>query len=128
MYCSDLGRALETVAIALEGRDAPRYVEPRLRECDYGEWTRRPGPEVQAASRAHLDSPFPGGESYREAVARVRKVLVEAAERHPEGRVLIVGHRVTTYALAHWCDGAPLEALLAAPYEWRPGWDYRFDG
>ncbi|MDP9265018.1 MAG: hypothetical protein M3O91_02700 [Chloroflexota bacterium] len=38
------------------------------------------------------------------------------------GRVLIIGHSATRFALDHLLRGAPLEDLVDAPFDWRPGW------
>ena len=37
VYASDLGRAVETAAIAFRGAGIPVHHDARLRECDYGE-------------------------------------------------------------------------------------------
>jgi broad specificity phosphatase PhoE len=69
VFSSDLGRALETVAIAFAGTDVPVFYDWRLRECDYGVLNGAPVGELEVAK--HVDVPYPGGESYRDVVVRV---------------------------------------------------------
>ena len=120
---SDLARALETVAIAFEGTDVPVLHDWRLRECDYGELNGAPADVVRARSR-RLDDPYPGGESWRTAVARVDGCLDDVALRWDGARLVIVGHVATKWALDRRVHGTTLEELVATPFEWREGWRY----
>jgi alpha-ribazole phosphatase/probable phosphoglycerate mutase len=67
---------------------------------------------------------FPGGESHREAVARVAPFLGEVCGDASCARILLVGHTATRWALDHLLEGRPLEALVTAPFDWRGGWEY----
>lgn len=128
VFTSDLARALETVSIAFGGRDLPILHDWRLRECDYGELTRHPT-QVVHGRRAHfLDQPYPGGESWRQAVARVACVLNDLPTRWDNQRILIVGHVATRWALDHHLRGVPLEQLAEEDFSWQPGWTYRLQG
>jgi 2,3-bisphosphoglycerate-dependent phosphoglycerate mutase len=72
VFSSDLHRAVETAAIAFPSGTPPVLLDWRLRECDYGERNGAPA-KVHVRDRArHLDTPYPGGESWRQAVARSR--------------------------------------------------------
>jgi broad specificity phosphatase PhoE len=124
VYSSDLGRAVETVAIAFRGAGIPVRHDPRLRECDYGELNGAPVDAVAAVRRRHVDEPFPGGESYRQVVERTREFLADVAARHGGERILVVAHSANRWALDHLVHGAPLEELVDAPFAWRPGWTY----
>jgi 2,3-bisphosphoglycerate-dependent phosphoglycerate mutase len=125
VYTSDLRRAVETAEIAFAGTDLPIYRDARLRECNYGELNGRPRTEIDAIRLRHVDEPFPGGESWRQAVERVRDFLDELARTHDEVRVLLIGHAATRFALDQLVDGVPLEELVAAPFDWQEGWEYR---
>jgi hypothetical protein len=35
----------------------------------------------------------------------------------------VIGHVATRWALDH-LRGVPLEQLVVAPFDWRPGWEY----
>jgi broad specificity phosphatase PhoE len=124
---SDLRRSLHTGDIAFGDRDIERIVDERLRECCYGELDGAPSVEVDAVRLDCIDAPFPGGgESYREATERHRSLLDELAEERPGATILLIGHRATHHALDHLCDGVPLGESLTAPYEWQPGWRFRY--
>jgi broad specificity phosphatase PhoE len=119
---SDLRRAWRTALLAF-GEAVPLRRDARLRECDYGSLTRQPARDIEEVRLRHLAVPFPGGESYADAVERVERLLVEIAERdHP--MLLIIGHRATFYALEHLLRGRPLAEVVAAPWCWKAGWCY----
>jgi len=127
VFCSDLQRSYRTAELALDGRGIAIVQDPRLRECDYGELTRRPRGEVHSNLAARLQEPFPGGESYRQATERVREFLEEVAIRFDGEVILIIGHRATHYALEHCLNRRPLEEVLTAQWHWQPGWTYRLE-
>jgi alpha-ribazole phosphatase/probable phosphoglycerate mutase len=125
VFSSDLGRALETVAIAFGGRDVPVFYDWRLRECDYGALNGAPAAELEVAK--HVDVPYPGGESYRDVVARVDSFLHDLCRRWDGKRVCVVSHAAPRWALQHLLEATPLEMLVGAPFEWQPGWELRVD-
>ena len=128
VFSSDLRRAVETADIAFGSGATPILLDWRLRECDYGE---RNGDPAEAHGRdpaAHVDEPFPGGESWRQAIARVRSFLDDLTPRWDGARVLVIGHVATRWGLDHYVGGVPLEDLVNEVFEWRPGWEYRLDG
>lgn len=124
VFTSDLGRALETATLAFEGTDVQRFTDWRLRECDYGALSGRPAAEVHGARLSHLDHPYPDGESYREVVARVASFVADLGPRWEGGRVLVIGHSATRFALDFLAGGADLSRVLAEPGGWRAGWEY----
>ena len=124
VYASDLGRAVETAEIAFAGTDIPVRYDPRLRECDYGDLNGAPVDEVAAVRRRHVDEPFPRGESYRQVVERTRAFLDDVAGRHDRERIVVIAHSANRWALDHLVDGAPLEELVDAPFQWQEGWLY----
>ena len=125
VFCSDLARAEQTARIAFGDSSVPVLLDWRLRECDYGRRTGMPSAELHAGRRDHLDVPYPGGESWRQAVARVGWFL-EDLRRHWEGRrVLVIGHVATRWGLDHWLNGTPLEELADEDFDWQEGWEYR---
>ena len=119
VYTSDLKRAMDTAALAFE---LPAISDARLRECDYGTWTRCRVEQMEAARLEFIDRPFPEGESYPDVVVRVGKFLEDLPRDSPE--VLIIGHRATWYALEHLLRGRDLRDVIAAPWKWQPGWAY----
>jgi len=127
VYTSDLGRAIETAELAFGASDVPIHRDARLRECDYGELNGQAVEQVTAVRRQHVDEPFPGGQSYRQVVDGMRGFLDVIARTHGGGRVLVIGHSATRWALDHLVNGVPLEELVDAPFEWREGWIYTID-
>src|SRR5262245_24349230 len=101
VFCSDLARAEQTARIAFGGSSVPVLVDWRLRECDYGERNGMPAAELIAGRRAHLDVPYPGGESWRQAVERVGWLLEDLPRRWNGRRVLLIGHVATRWGLEH---------------------------
>jgi 2,3-bisphosphoglycerate-dependent phosphoglycerate mutase len=124
VFTSDLRRAVETAEIAFRGSPIPVELDARLRECNYGTLNGMPRAQLDAQRALRLDEPFPGGESWREAVARVAGFLDQLRHSHDRQRVLIIGHVATRWALDHVASGVPLEELVDAPFEWREGWEY----
>jgi len=120
VYASDLWRAVETAAIAFEGSTTPLRVDWRLRECDYGELNGMPRALLDEQRVRRVAEPWPGGESWQQAVARVDSFLDELRG----GRVLVIGHVATRWALDHRVHGRSLEELAAEEFDWRPGWEY----
>jgi broad specificity phosphatase PhoE len=122
VFSSDLQRAVETAGIALGGSPLRLVADERLRECDYGELN---GTEEPLHERdAHVDVPYPGGESWRQAVARVTGFVEELRRERAGERVLVIGHSATRFALEVVANGRELEAVMAEPFTWRPGWEY----
>jgi 2,3-bisphosphoglycerate-dependent phosphoglycerate mutase len=127
VFTSDLRRAVETAEIAFAGSAVPIERDARLRECNYGALNGMPRAQLDAERLRRLDEPFPDGESWRQAVARVAGFLGELQRTHQGQRVLIIGHVATRWALDHVVLGIPLEELADVPFEWRPGWEYLLD-
>jgi broad specificity phosphatase PhoE len=119
---SDLGRARQTAQLAFAGRSVPVRYDHRLRECNYGKLNGAPVDQIAGERRGRIRRPFPGGESYQDVCQRVACLLEEVA-RGPDGRtVIVIGHSATRWAIEHLLLGTPLEALVDAPFDWKPGW------
>lgn len=124
VFTSDLGRAVETAALAFAGTGITIIEDARLRECNYGQWNGMPVAQLEANRLLHIDDPFPGGESYRQVVDHVASFLTDLARDWDGARVLIIGHSATRWALDHLLTGVPLEQCIRAPFAWREGWSY----
>jgi 2,3-bisphosphoglycerate-dependent phosphoglycerate mutase len=123
VFSSDLTRAVDTARIAFAGTGIPLLLDWRLRECDYGAQNGMPKAEMDDR-RAHLDVPYPGGESYRQAVARVGRFVHDLPARWDGRRILVVGHVATRWGLDHALRGVPVADLVEAGFAWQPGWEY----
>jgi broad specificity phosphatase PhoE len=120
VFSSDLARAVETAELAFGGSGIPCFLDWRLRECDYGELNGMPRAVLDEQRVARVREPWPGGESWAQAVARVGRALDDL----PAGRVVVIGHVATRWALEHRVRGRSLEELAAEEFAWRPGWEY----
>jgi broad specificity phosphatase PhoE len=126
VFSSDLTRAVETAQIAFEGTTTPILLDWRLRECDYGALNGAPHTEHPPRT-AHIDVPYPGGESWREAAERVARFVDDLPSRWDGQRVLVIGHVATWAGIESRINGVDAGALLAAPFEWRLGWEYTLE-
>jgi broad specificity phosphatase PhoE len=125
VFCSDLSRAVRTAEIAFMDRRVSIVRDRRLRECNYGALTRIAATEIEARRAAHVETPFPQGESYRDVAERVRAWLAEVALTLDGDTLLVIGHRATFYALEHLMGNVPLNEAVSSPWQWQPGWQYR---
>ena len=125
VFTSDLARAWETTRIAFAGSSIPVLADWRLRECDYGDWNGASSAKVHGDRSRHFDAPYPGGESWRDAIRRVGLFLDDVPLRWGNTRVLVIGHVATRWAFEHLLNGVPLEHLAAAEFAWREGWEFR---
>jgi 2,3-bisphosphoglycerate-dependent phosphoglycerate mutase len=124
VFSSDLRRAVETASIAFGATGVPLLRDWRLRECNYGTLNGGSAETMHAQRLAHLDTPYPGGESWRQAIERVAWFLRDVRARFDGTRILVIGHVATRWGLDHHLRGVPLEELAVATFEWQPGWDY----
>jgi 2,3-bisphosphoglycerate-dependent phosphoglycerate mutase len=83
---------------------------------------------LDAERLRRVDEPWPQGESWRGAVARVTECLVELPRRYAGKRLLVIGHVATRWALDHHGNGVSLEQLVAEDFAWQEGWEYRLTG
>ncbi|MFA5841580.1 MAG: histidine phosphatase family protein [Candidatus Paceibacterota bacterium] len=123
IFCSDLQRSYKSAEIAF-GNEFPIMKDARLRECDYGKFTRKPSGEVEAEKMLRIIEPFPGGESYGETTLRMKFFLDDLKKNYDGKRVMIIGHRATQYGLENIINGIYLEQLISTPFKWQPGWTY----
>jgi broad specificity phosphatase PhoE len=127
VFSSDLRRAAETAEIAFADSGIPILLDWRLRECDYGQLNARPLAEHAGNRRRFLDEPYPGGESWRQAVIRVGGFLDDLSSRWEGSRVLMIGHVATRWALDHYLAYVALEELVDADFNWQEGWEYTLE-
>jgi broad specificity phosphatase PhoE len=124
VFSSDLRRSAETAEIAFADTGVPILLDWRLRECDYGHKNAGPAPEHVRHRARFLDEPYPGGESWSQAVARIGRFLDDLLLRWDGKRVLVIGHVATRWGLEHRLSGVPLEELIRADFIWQEGWEY----
>jgi broad specificity phosphatase PhoE len=98
--------------------------DPRLRECNYGELNGMATHRLEDERVRHVDEAWPGGESYRQVVARTAELLGELLATWDATRILLVGHSANKWALDHLLLGRDLTDLVAADFAWQEGWEY----
>jgi len=107
VYSSPLERAVRT-AEAIAGRHGLRVnAVPGLIDFDYGEWQGLSHQAVkdryQELYATWLSRPeqvrMPGGERLEDVRERAMAVVAGAVERHQEGKVVLVSHRVVNKVL-----------------------------
>jgi len=107
LLASDLGRALETANRIASLIGLPVDCDARLREMDWGIWTGLTMPEIRAhfpiiwekASSGDWTFSPPQGERYLDVHRRATAALLDAANRHPHQRILVVCHEGTLKCL-----------------------------
>lgn len=95
VFTSDLRPAAETAALAFTDSDLPVLADWRPRECDYGKLNGASAARVHAVPAECLAVPYPGGDSWTQAVRRVAGVLGDLPTRWGGQRVLVIGHVAT---------------------------------
>lgn len=100
LYASPLRRTRETAGIVGDRLGLDVLIDNDLAEQDYGTGDGRPWADVVAdfggIPALEPDRPLaPGGETWRQYLARSRAALQRILTRHPGQHVLIVGHGET---------------------------------
>ena len=123
--CSDLRRSLETEKLSFRG-SLPVIIDKRLREVNYGDFNGKPKDIVEKMKIERIDLPFPKGESFNEAIARVQEFFKELQNKYKreEKTILVIGHRATQYGLETLISGKTVEECLNTPFKWQPYWEY----
>jgi len=118
IYTSDLQRASETAGIIATVHGMKPIRERRLRECGVGAWEGHTWAEIAEQwpeELAQLQDDFlgcpPGGESLQALCDRATAALLEIVDRHPGGKIAIVGHGGSLSALIIHALGASLAAF-----------------
>ena len=124
IFCSDLKRSVETATIAFVGRDLDIRIDPRLRECNYGDLTKAASDVVDLEKPKRIHEPFPNGESYEHTCTRMKSFLDEVLRDFDGKRIMIIGHRATQFGLEWWIKGLSIETVIETPWKWQPGWTY----
>jgi alpha-ribazole phosphatase/probable phosphoglycerate mutase len=124
VYTSDLRRAVHTAEIAFAGRDLRLIKDSRLRECNYGALNGMPVARLEQERAQHIDTPFPDGQSYRQVLDQTRSFLNDISKSHEDQTILLISHSANRWALQCLLEGATLEALVDAPFDWQPGWHF----
>lgn len=128
VFCSDLQRAIDSAQLFF-GNKVPRFIDWRLRECNYGDLDGRPASEFKKGrEQEHITMPYPNGESYRDVERRIANFLADAKELYSNGHIAIVAHQAPQLALDVLLTGSTWEQAIQNDWRktgaWQPGWEY----
>ena len=104
--------------------------DKRLRECNYGDFTKRPTKEIKTDEKMihHIDNPFPGGESYKDVERRLADFLKSLKKSYDGRHIAIVSHHAPQLALEVLIKGRTWAQAIAEYWGkttgWQPGWEY----
>lgn len=124
IFCANLKRGYQTAEIAFGSRGFKIIQDRRLRECDYGDFTRCPKEKLNSVKANYIETPFPGGESFVQTTEYIKQFLNDLLQHWDGKKIMIVGSRATQYGLEHWLNGVALQEAVTAPWTWQPGWQY----
>lgn len=122
---SDLKRAHETANIAFSKSNLSIVTTRDLREINLGEAEGLTKAEVLArygerqykiyasSNDRDMDYHFPGGETKRELVKRVKKYLEGFAFNHSFKKIAVSTHGGVLFWFCHSCEGAPNDPIPA---------------
>lgn len=125
IYSSDLVRAIESAKILFANRKNEIKIDQRLRECNYGVFTKKAN--IELAYKEHIEEPFLGGESLEDVEKRMRDFLKELALSNYK-KIAIVSHRVPQLALDVIISKLTWESAIKKDWrlcgQWQAGWHY----
>lgn len=119
IYASPLRRATQTAQIIAGRLGLPVTTLEGLRELDVGDLEGRSDEQAWATfldvacawQAGDHDRTFPGGEDFRQVMARLTAALARALDHPPGSRVLVVAHDgLIRVALPALCPGTPAPA------------------
>ena len=127
VFSSDLIRAVRTAELAFDS-SVPHIADARLRECNYGDLNGAPSEIAEPVQEQALETPMPGGESYKDVEARISDFLSMLKHEYDGMHVAIVAHKAPQLALDVLLRGMTWEEAFAGDWRktkaWQPGWDY----
>ncbi len=126
VFCSDLQRAIDSAQYGF-GKTHKIIVDERLREANYGDLNGKTH-SFKNSMENFIDTPFPGGESYKDVELRLRSFVDEMKQKYPDGHVAIVAHEGPQLALEVIANSKTWQEAIATNWRitksWQPGWIY----
>lgn len=128
VFCSDLKRAVDSARLAF-GDKYKIIPDQRLREVNYGDFTQQPASTFKSEMTKYVDTPFPGGESYKDVEKRIADFLKEITQKYPGQHIAIVAHQAPQLALEVLLKNKTWEQAIVEDWRntksWQPGWEYK---
>jgi len=127
IFCSDLKRAVDSAELGF-GDKYKIIKDERLRECNYGDFTRKPAKEFKDRMVDYIDKPFPNGESYKDVERRIADFLQFLKQNYDGKHIAIVAHQASQLALDVLLKGKDWKQAIDEDWRknkaWQAGWDY----
>jgi len=127
VFCSDLKRAVDSTKLTFEGV-VPIKIDPRLRECNYGDFNGKLSEIVEPMEEEDIEKPFPNGESYEDVKKRISEFLDDAKKEYGNKHIAIVAHKAPQLVIEVLLNGKTWEEAFATDWrkveKWQPGWEY----
>lgn len=128
VFCSDLKRAVESAKLTFEDQKIPINIDPRLRECNYGDFNGKSSEIVEPMQEENIKKPFPNGESYENVKDRLSDFIKDLKKKYDGKHIAIVAHKAPQLALDVIIKGKSWEEAFAQDWRktksWQPGWEY----
>ena len=110
VYCPTSPRHIESATLICEFFKLPAPIlDGRLDAVDYGDLKGRPMSSMKPP-HTYVETPYPGGESWLQCVARWRSFFEEVLPNYDGQPVLLAGQtRAAIRMCAHLCDGMKID-------------------
>ena len=127
VFCSDLTRAIISAKLAF----VDKYLiipDNRLRECNYGDFTRQSAKGFKNDMAKYVELPFPNGESYKDVEKRIADFLNFIKQNYEGKHVAIVAHQAPQLAIEVLLNNKSWAQAINEDWRkkglWKPGWEY----
>ena len=125
VYASDLQRAIDSSELGF-GKTHQIRTDERLREANYGDFNGQPH-SFKDSMKDYVNSPFPNGESYKDAQARMQS-FIEEVKGLGLKHIAIVASEAPQLALEVIANGKTWDEAIDQNWRkrkaWQPGWVY----
>ncbi len=127
VFCSDLKRAVDSAKLSFEGK-YKIIQDKRLREANYGDFTKKPSGSFKQKIAEYVNKPFPNGESYKDVEKRIADFLKFLKKNYNSKHIAIVAHQAPQLALDVLLKKRSWKQAIDEDWRhkkaWQPGWDY----
>lgn len=113
IFSSDLQRASESALLTWWGGNIPIFHDPRLRECNYGDFNAQSSAIVEPLQEKYIYERFPHGESYEDVKERVADFVAFLQKEYAGKHVAVVAHKAPQLALDVLLAGKTWEQAFA---------------
>lgn len=125
LFSSDLKRAVDSAELGFKGK-LELVQDPRLRECNYGDFNGATDEEF--VKTEYIAAPHPNGESYKDVEKRMREFLAYLKENFAGKHIAFMAHQAPQLALEVITKEKTWEQAFAEDWRheknWQPGWEY----